>query len=81
MSEKESENDLYFMERNGGVVLLFSGYKFFRNKQYKNGSSLWMCSLKKKGCRGSLTIHVSYFYAFHNPFTTIIYSFSFTLSV
>lgn len=57
-------DDLIFVERKCGRVLLFEGRQFYKHRDYKSGNSIWKCSkAKKEKCRGSITIKV-YVYAF-----------------
>lgn len=57
-----SDEQLLFIRRKGGLVLLYGGRQFYRNKTYKNGSAVWVCRNKKtEGCHGSVTLEVSSF--------------------
>lgn len=57
-----SQEELLYIHRKRGIVLLYNGHQFYRNKSFKNGSCLWICRNKKvEKCRGSITIKVSIF--------------------
>ncbi|KAJ8724553.1 hypothetical protein PYW08_016027 [Mythimna loreyi] len=50
-------NELKYITRKGGIVLLHDGYQFVRKITYKNGAIVWECYLRKKTkCTGTMTI-------------------------
>lgn len=62
VTEKADRNEICFINRKGGSVLLHIGYQYYKNKTFKNGSSVWTCCKKRLlKCRGSITIHVGKF--------------------
>ena len=36
--------DVHIINRKGGVVLLYNGYQFNKNKTYSNGNEVWLCT-------------------------------------
>lgn len=59
------DSDIVYLKKTRGVVLLLSGYKYYKNRSYKDGAIVWRCSSKNKengcyDCSGSLTIMVGY---------------------
>lgn len=60
MSTKFTEG-LTFIKRNGGVVLLRTGYQYTKKRVNKNGWSFWRCvNVQRYKCNGSLQIMVCY---------------------
>ncbi|KAL0880256.1 hypothetical protein ABMA27_002713 [Loxostege sticticalis] len=52
------ENNVKIIRRKKGNVLLFKNHEYYKHTVYKNESSLWNCSLKRKNqCKGSVTIN------------------------
>lgn len=39
-------NEIKFINRKGGMVLLFSGRQFYKQQCYDNGDSLWNSGVK-----------------------------------
>lgn len=60
--DKRTEcQNLSFIERNGGIVLLLDGYQYTKKKQYNKNKSRWVCVKLRSGCAGVLNMEVSYF--------------------
>lgn len=57
----EVDEDLCFLRKGRGVVLVHCGFRYYRVRKYQNGSSIWRCSAREEGkftCIGSLTLEV-----------------------
>lgn len=54
-----TNNEVIFLMRGRGTVLVYEGYQYYKNRSYINGAQLWKCSLNKKNkCTGSITMKV-----------------------
>lgn len=54
-----AENDLIYIKRRCGNVLLYQGYQYTLKRKNKKGSAVWRCSeVKKIKCNGRMTIKV-----------------------
>lgn len=63
---RSTESCLQYIKRKGGIVLLRAGYQFLKKKEYKTGSVIWECHLRRRNkCTGTITIKVcSFFFIF-----------------
>lgn len=56
------DKKIILLKRGGGEVALFDGHQYHYRKTYKNRSSYWFCSYRKRNkCYGSITVKVTNF--------------------
>lgn len=60
LQESCEEEDMIFIERNGGVVLLRNGHQYTKIRtDNKTGAEVWRCVKWRKKCGATVTLKVS----------------------
>jgi hypothetical protein len=55
----DGSDEIVFVKRKRGTVMLLEGRQYYRHRGYKNGDVIWKCTQAKKvKCRGSVTLKV-----------------------
>lgn len=58
-SSTSEDEDIIYINRGKGVVLLNNGYQYHKKVQFKNQSWLWRCcEYQRLKCSGSITLQV-----------------------